>query len=109
MKKLFTLKNLIDSINNAEKDVDVYVDGINGIAVCPPMNLTEAGRKYFEVALSLPVKGYCVMGENKDYDDLAEYEEEGKGNGGRLLLAWKLLISQAGYCPSSDYEKWFGK
>lgn len=109
MKKLFTLENLIDSINNAGNDVDVYVDGREGIAVCPPVNFTEAGRKYFEAALSLPVEEYCIMGEDKDYNDLAEYEEEDKGDGGKLLLAWELLISQAGYCPSSDYEKWFKK
>lgn len=109
MKKLFTLENLIDSINNAGDDVDVYVDCIDGIAVCPPVNLTEAGRKYFEAALSLPMEGYCVMGEDKDYDDLIEYEEENKGDGGRLVLAWEFLKSQAGYCPSSDHEKWFEK
>lgn len=28
MKKLFTLENLIDSINNTGNDVDVYVDCI---------------------------------------------------------------------------------
>ena len=107
MKKSFTLENLIDSINNAGDDVDVYIDGIDGIAVCPPVNFTEAGRKYFEAALSLPVEKYCVMGEDKDYDDLAEYEDEDKGDGGRLVLAWELLQSQAGYCLSSDYKKWF--
>lgn len=86
MKKIFTLENLIDSINNAGDDVDVYVDGIDGIAVCPPINFTEEGRKHFETALSLPVEGYCVVGEDKDYNDLYEYEED-KGDGGQLILA----------------------
>lgn len=107
MKKIFTLENLIASINNIGKDVDVYVDGLDGIAVCPPVNFTDEGRKYFETVLSLPVEGYRIMGEDKDYDDLSEYEEKDKGDGGRLLLAWKLLKSLAGYCPCSDYERWF--
>jgi len=107
MKKVYTLENLFDSINNIRKDVDVYVDGLDGIAVCPPINFTEAGIKYFEAAMSLPVKGYCVMGEDKDYEDLSEYEDNGTGDGGRLLLAWKLLKSLAGYCACSDFEKWF--
>lgn len=106
MKKIFTLENLIDSINNAGDDIDVYVDGIDGIAVCPPINFTKEGRKHFEAALSLPVEGYCIVGEDKDYNDLYEYEE-GKGDGGRLILAWELLKSLAGYCPSSKYDKWF--
>lgn len=109
MKKVFTLENLLDSINNIRKDVDVYVDGLDGIAVCPPVNFTEAGRKHFETALSLPVEGYCVMGEDKDYADLSEYEENNKGDGGRLLLAWELLKSLAGYCACSDFERWFEK
>ena len=109
MKKKFTLENLIDSINNANNDVDVYVDGIDGIAVCPPVSLTEEGRKHFEAVLSLPVEGYCIMGEDKDYDDLSDYDEEDKGDGGRLILAWDFLRSQAGYCPCSDFDKWFEK
>lgn len=107
MNKVFTLGNLLDSINNSGNDVDVYVDGIDGIAVCSPVKLTDEGRKHFEAALSLPVKGYWVMGEDKDMDDLYEYEEEGKGNGGRLVLAWELIKSLAGYCPISNFERWF--
>ena len=86
---------------------DVYVDGIDGIAVCPPVSLTEEGRKHFENALLLPVEGNCIMGEDKDYDDLSEYEEKNKGDGGRLVLAWEFLRSQAGYCSCSDFDKWF--
>ena len=107
MKKVFTLENLFDSINNLGKDVDMYVDGLDGIAVCPPINFTEIGRKHFKAALSLPVEGYCVMGEDKDYDDLSEYEDKDKGDGGRLLLAWTLLRSLAGYCACSDFDNWF--
>ena len=109
MKKVFTLKHLIASINNVGRDVDVYVDGIDGIAVCPPVRLTKEGKEHFARALSLPVEGYCVMGESKDYEDLFEYEEENKGVGGRLILAWDLLKSQAGFCACSDHDKWFEK
>lgn len=107
MKKIFTLEDLLDSINSNGNDVDVDVDGVNCIAVCPPVCLTEKGRKQFETALSLPVEEHCVKGEDKDYQDVSEYMENGKGDGGRLLLAWKLLKSLAGYCGCSDYEKWF--
>lgn len=107
MKTKFTLDKLLDSINNAGNDVDVYVDAIDGIAVCPPVIFTKEGREHFKAALSLPVEGYCVMGEDQDYEDLYEYEEKRKGDGGRLLLTWELLKSLAGYCPSSKFEKWF--
>lgn len=109
MKKKYTFEDLISSINNLGNDVDVYVDGIDGIAVCPPVSLTGEGRKHFEAALSLPVQGYCVMGEDEDYNKLYEYEEEDKGDGGRLLLAWEFLKSQAGYCSCSKFAKWFEK
>lgn len=41
MKKIFTLEDLLDSINSNGNDVDVDVDGVNCIAVCPPVCLTE--------------------------------------------------------------------
>lgn len=47
-KQRSTLAQLIDSINLIGEDVDVYVDGIDGIAVCPPVSLTpEAAETFF--------------------------------------------------------------
>lgn len=101
------VRHLINAINLRGEDADVYVDGIDGMAVCPPVNLTDEGRRHFAAALSLPTEGYCIMGEEKDYDDLFDFIKTGKGEGGRLMLAWDLLKAQAGYCTSSDYDKWF--
>lgn len=94
------LKDLFDFINANEEDIDVYVDFIDGIAVCPPVVLTEEGKKHFADALELEVKNYTVIGDDKDYQDLENKK-------GRLMLAWKLLTSLAGYCSCSDYDKWF--
>lgn len=95
------LKDLFDFINANEEDVDVYVDGIDGIAVCAPVALTEEGKKHFADALELEVKNYTVMGDDKDYDDLDN------GEGGRLMLAWELLAGLAGYCSVDDFDRWF--
>lgn len=95
------LKDLFDFINANEEEIDVYVDGIDGIAVCAPVSLTEEGKKHFADALELEVENYTVVGDDKDYDDLDN------GEGGRLMLAWVLLVSLAGYCSVDDYDKWF--
>ena len=44
MKKIFTLENLIDNINNAKK-VDVYMDGIDSIFRIYPINLRSQIRR----------------------------------------------------------------
>ena len=95
------LKDLFDFINANEEDIDVYVDGIDGIAVCAPVSLTEEGEKHFADALELEVENYTVIGEDEDYDDLDN------GEGGRLMLAWELLASLAGYCSVDDFDRWF--
>lgn len=94
------LKDLFEFINANEEDIDVYVDGIDGIDVVAPVILTEEGKKYFADALELEVKNYTVIGNDKDYQDLEDEK-------GRLVLAWGLLTSLAGYCSCSDYDKWF--
>ena len=89
-------------------DVDVYVDGIDGIAFCPEaFQLTNAGEEKFRDCFNLEMDGDTVMGEEKDYDDLYEFDEENKGNGGRLQLAWEFLCAMAGFCSSKDFSKWF--
>lgn len=94
------LKDLFDFINANEEDIDVYVDGIDGIAVCAPVSLTEEGKRHFADALELEVKNYTIFGNDKDYEDL-------ENNNGRLSLAWDLLKSLAGYCPVRDFDRWF--
>lgn len=89
-------------------DVDVYVDGIDGIAFCPEsFQLTKAGEDKFRDCFQLKMDGDTVVGEEKDYDDLCEFDEENKGNGGRLQLAWEFLCAMAGFCSSKDFVKWF--
>lgn len=94
------LKDLFEFINANEEDIDVYVDGIDRIAVVAPVILTEEGKKHFADALELEVKKYTVIGDDKDYDDL-------ESDSGRLYLAWELLTGLAGYCSYNDYNKWF--
>lgn len=103
------LKDLFEFINANDEDIDVYVDGIDGIAVCAPIELTKEGKKHFADALKMEVKNYCVMGNEQDYEDLEKYEENDEGDGGRLMLAWQLLKSLAGYCACDDFEKWFNR
>lgn len=102
-----TLQGFFDFINANEENFDLYVDGIDSIAVCAPVKLTEEGKKKFGSVLDMEVKRYTIMGNDKDYDDLEAYDEEDKGDGGRLLLAWELLKALAGQCLCEDYDKWF--
>lgn len=101
-----TLQGFFDFVNANEEDFDLYVDGIDSIAVCSPAKLTEEGKKHFGSVLDMEVKHYTVIGNDKDYEDLEAYEEEDKGDGGRLVLAWELLKALAGYCSCEDHDKW---
>lgn len=99
---------LFEYLTTRTQDVDVYVDGIGGICFCPEsFSLTKAGIDEFRDCFDLKMDGDTAMGEEKDYDDLYEFEEENKGDGGRLELAWEFLCSLAGYCSESDFRKWF--
>ena len=42
-----TLQELLHAINILGDDRDVTVDGIDSIAVCPPVKMTPAGREHF--------------------------------------------------------------
>lgn len=100
-------------LKNLKTDTDVYIDGTGeSCAVCVPLpRLTEEGRKHFENALKLPMdndsEGLVVSNNGNDYTDYAEWEEVGRGDGGPLRLAVELIYSMAGYCSTSDYDKWF--
>lgn len=99
---------LLEYLSTRTHDVDVYVDGIDGIAFCPEsFSLTKAGEEEFRDCFQLKMDGDTVVGEEKDYDDLCEFDEENKGNGGRLQLAWEFLCAMAGFCSSKDFSNWF--
>lgn len=50
-----TLEDLLHAINILGEDRDVTVDGIDTIAVVPPVKLTAAGRTHFQQALTANV------------------------------------------------------
>lgn len=85
------LKDLLHAINIIGDDMDVCVDGVGEICVCPPIKLTAAGREYFKSALNAKVD-CCIVCDKDD----ARSEE-----------AMKLLESLAGYCSTTDFERWF--
>lgn len=99
---------MLHYINAMEDDVDIYVDGIGGLAVVGgDIRFTPAGTDIFGSSFGLHMDGHTVMGTEKDYKDLDDYLEEGKGYGGRLQRAYDLLASLAGYCSTSDFAAWF--
>ena len=102
-KKKITLREFIKAHNIIESDIDVYVDGIDGIAVVFPLELTEVGEEYFKDALDMcwvENGGSCIEWESDDTDD-----EDGIPN--CAWLAWQLLKAQAGYCSVENFDKWF--
>lgn len=95
-----TLKDLLHAINILGDDRDVYVDGQDTIAVCPPVKFTPEGLKHFHKALEATVEvEYKNDSHRATYvsDDEEDVDEE----------AWNLLASLAGYCAESKFDKWF--
>lgn len=79
-------------------DADVYDDYDErlGIAFCSGYTLTPIGEKVFEKALNLPISsiryGVCII-----------HCETGK----EASIARDFFESIAGYCSTSDFDKWF--
>lgn len=86
------LKDLLHSINVLGEDTDVFVDGHSSIAVCPPVKLTEEGRKHFQQALTAGVEDGEVMDDDEAVND----------------MAWELLTTLAGFCYNDNWDAWFG-
>jgi len=86
-----TLREWIHALNILEEDKDIYVSGIDSIAVvasCHGVKITPEGEKQWGKVLDGAYVEDCYI-ENK------------------TKSSWKFLASLAGYCPASDYEKWF--
>lgn len=98
-KEEVTLRQFLQACRILEEDVDIYVDGIDGIAYCGE-RLTNEGEKHFARALDLPMDGHAVIS-----NDDADYDEDNENSA--LQLAWELLAGGAGYCSCEDYDKWF--
>lgn len=95
-----TLEELLHAINILGEDRDVTVDGIDTIAVVPPVRLTAAGRAHFQQALTANVVvEYGKLEHEATYvsDDDEEIDE----------MAWNFLASLAGYCSEGGYNSWF--
>lgn len=94
-----TLKDLLHAINILGDDRDVFVDGIDAIAVCPPVKLTTAGLKHFKKALAATVEVEYKDDSHRDtyISDDEDVNEE----------AWELLTALAGYCSVDNFNKWF--
>lgn len=95
-----TLKDLLHAINILGEDCDVFVDGEDSITVYPPIKFTPEGLKHFKKALAATVeveyKGYSHRDTYVSDEDVNVNEE-----------AWNLLVSLAGYCSESEFNKWF--
>ena len=95
-----SLQELLHAINILGDDRDVTVDGIDSIAVCPPVKMTPAGRKHFEQALTAKV--------NVEYSDYSHQDTYVSNDDEKINnMAWKLLSSLAGYCDADGYDRWF--
>lgn len=95
-----SLEELLHAINVLGDDRDVTVDGIDSIAVCPPVKLTPEGRKHFQQALTANV--------NVEYNDDCHWSTYVSDADEKIdEMAWDLLSSLAGYCYADGYDQWF--
>lgn len=95
-----TLEEMLHAINILGQDRDVCVDGIDCIAVCPPVKLTPEGRKHFQQALTAEV---VVEYTEDSHQDTYVCDADDKIN----EMAFDLLKSLAGYCYTDGYDQWF--
>lgn len=95
-----TLQDLLHAINILGDDRDVFVDGQNAIAVCPPVKFTPEGMKHFRKALDATVE--VEYKDDSHRDTYVSDDEDGINE-----EAWSLLTSLAGYCSESEFNKWF--
>ena len=105
-KKKIRLDEYLTACRIIGEDRDIEVDRIDSVAYCGT-GLTAEGRKHFEKALALPMYMTedgdicpCVISEND-----ADYDEDNEDSA--LQLAWDMLYGMAGYCSTTDYDKWF--
>ena len=103
MKKTITstLRDLIHAINIIGDDTDIYTDGIDSIAVCPPVMLTPEGEKHFAAELNATViTEYSIQDTHQGtYINCPEDEAD--------EAAYNFLAALGGYCKGSDHKTWF--
>lgn len=100
-----TIRELIQ----LEIDIDVYDDVCEelSIAFCGPQLLSEEGEKEFADIMDYEVEinpisygGFPAAIVKVDDPDEAVWQE-------RLKKAKRFFDSAAGYCPCSEYDRWF--
>lgn len=91
-----------------EIDIDVYDDVCEelSIAFCGPCKLTDEGKRHFAEVLEYDIElhnngAYIVGIVHVDAPD-GVWES-------RLEKAKEFFDSFAGFCPISDYERWFAE
>lgn len=100
-----TIRDLIKE----EIDIDVYDDVCEklGIAFCGPCVLTDEGEKEFADIMGYQIKiNPCSYGGLPAAIVLIDDPDEAVWTE-RLEKAKRFFDSAAGYCASSDYDRWF--
>lgn len=95
-----SLQELLHAINILGDDYDVTVDGIDTIAVCPPVKLTPVGREQFKQALTANVN--VVYNDDSHEGTYVSDADEAIDE-----IAYNFLASLAGYCYADGYDQWF--
>lgn len=98
-----TVKDLLHAINVIGDDRDVFVDGIDSIAVCPPVKLTPEGLEHFKDALGARVLVEYGKGDNGRHEDTYISDTDERND----ARAWNLLQALAGYCSVDNFKRWF--
>ena len=96
----YRLRDLLRAINVLDQDTDVTVDGVDSIAVCPPVKLTPTALRKYRKVLNLPVEGTLIKSDNDE-----DYDEDNENS--LLDEAWYFLCALAGYCAIDKFDKWF--
>ena len=103
MKKTITstLRELIHAINIIGDDTDIYTDGIDSIAVCPPVRLTPEGERRFAAELNATViTEYSIQDiHGGTFISCSDVEAD--------EAAYNFLMALGGYCRESEHKTWF--
>lgn len=102
---LMTVEEFVKAWESEEKpDIDVYDDVVEelGIAYCSGSCLTEEGKEHFKEVLTYTMEVF----EDQYYALVKVDDEEGIWQE-KLKKAEEFFYSAAGYCASSDFDKWF--
>jgi len=97
-----TIRKFLREMKN---DIDVYNNVIDedGIAYCPPVELTEDGEKQFQEVLNYTIN----VDVANNYAEVICDDYENIPWQRKRRLANELFFDLAGYCPIDDFARWF--